>query len=277
MLLHFLPFIYLRLDKFSYTIDEATTFNVTSNVAVLPYQTEGFTFQDSNNQEITDFPHIFYQGSTFIVTPTPEKAGTNLTITANYLFEDCPTVEYVLNGFLMTNETAGYYSDRICYLFFPREDSLLKLNMNVSSVGSNTVRYYYYRSGTSSTLYQSTQIPESPTALVIIESDRTNEVVRLMILDQNMYDFGDNRKTIRDLAYIPVPPSSVFIAKNTEGFTFESDIAQIGEGIFFNNLTNFNVKVTGPGPADLYYSIVFVNPYMNYTDLNVEIFGKVFI
>ena len=149
--------------------------------------------------------------------------------------------------------------------------------MNVSSVGSNTVRYYYYRSGTSSTLYQSTQIPESPTALVIIESDRTNEVVRLMILDQNMYDFGDNRKTIRDLAYIPVPPSSVFIAKNTEGFTFESDIAQIGEGIFFNNLTNFNVKVTGPGPADLYYSIVFVNPYMNYTDLNVEIFGKVFI
>lgn len=270
MILNFLPFISLTSGKNSFKITGETTFTAGSYIAVFPYQTEGFTFRDSNNKEITEFPTTFQKDNSFTVTPSEDQTNTNLNLAVAPLFTDCPSVRYVLTGIFNSDDRSGYYNTAICYAFFPLLDSDFDLKFDNVWYSEGTLSYITDKSTTPTSVVSNIDVNCS-TITIKIKDVNQNGKIDISALNIKLYQIGDFEKPVTGEIVIHVPPNAVFVGKDIERFQYESDATLVDTGIFYNKTNIFVVKARCEQPSTLLYSVTLINPHIDCSNLNVEV------
>ncbi|EAX92190.1 hypothetical protein TVAG_386140 [Trichomonas vaginalis G3] len=268
MFLNLLPFIHLDLGRNDYLINGTTTFKLPKSyhVGILPNETEGFTFEDSENNTYTDFPIILTIGTHLIITPSQETGAKKISIIAAPIYKECDERRFILDGFMKTDETVGYYKEPNCYIFMnPKFD-----NISVQVISNTPIGRLKYGTGENPIAreYYDPIIGSSATLMI---QDYADSFVQMTMIDSNIFDVGDFEISFKDEYEFHIPPNSVFVAHTIKDYIFESDKEPIADGVFFDKDSRYSVKAKKPGKNTIVGSISVISPYVPCTELNVEI------
>ncbi|EAY16975.1 hypothetical protein TVAG_280920 [Trichomonas vaginalis G3] len=255
---------------FNFSIPQETHYEIYADSFIYPYDTEHFTFKDSNNNIFTEFPRKFTSGSELIITPTSPADYKYLQLLSACLLKNCSKIDYTFDGYMKTNEAPGYYQEPTCFVFFTTKNDFniynviqVPNNNQLIEVDSNA---FYPR--------EATNYLFGGIITLYIGNPKPGAVVQVSVYDIHIYERGYFSYKFTDEISFRILPKSVFVAFKTEEFTFESTVAPIKPGVFYDFERPFEIKVKRAGESEIVGTVSLIHPYTQCSSLAVEILNE---
>ncbi|EAY07207.1 hypothetical protein TVAG_050220 [Trichomonas vaginalis G3] len=239
------------------SLDRPTTVSVKQYVAIYPNDLENFKFQDTSDNNLT-WPYWSRDLTEIVITPIfpfgLDPFYIDLEIIGAHVFENCYAVEGVYNGYLRTNPYPGYYNNPICYAFFD-QFSVERYYKKIEMPNDNIV--YNYNVFVNLNPNSAVSDGKHDIYSISIKNPKPSSVVNIVVYNYHLMKTGDFTESFNNEISYVIPPRSVFVAFNPDGFTFESSAQPIKPGVFYSDsLTEplaITVKKQGKAKNNLQY------------------------